>query len=257
MNLVETLTRIGLNEKQAQVYIALVQTGKATAYSVAKHSGLKKPTTYVILDELIAKGIVKKLPQAKTMHYTAISPEDLFSIYKSRIANAEKEALPELKALSRGKGYKVRATYYEGMEGIREMYKTFQKQIKKKKYVAFYAHERDASPVLLDFFKEMRDEFLKDNIYREGITVYDESIKRFLDPKYMKTRNIKLKALPIDKYNSNISIEIAGNLTQIFSHKHLQGIILDNPDIAKVLKQIFKLLWNQDDLFVKPKEKNK
>ena len=83
MELIKSLKNLGLNEKEARVYVALLQLGKATAYSVAKHSGLKKPTTYVILDDLIDKGIVSKVPRAKIMQYTAISPEDLFSTYKS------------------------------------------------------------------------------------------------------------------------------------------------------------------------------
>ena len=55
MELKEALQTIGLNEKECAVYLALLQLGRASAYSVAQKSGLKKPTTYVILDELIEK----------------------------------------------------------------------------------------------------------------------------------------------------------------------------------------------------------
>jgi sugar-specific transcriptional regulator TrmB len=244
MELVQSLKNLGLNEKEAKVYVALLQTGKATAYSVAKHSGLKKPTTYVILEDLIDKGIVSKVPRVKTAQYVVISPEDLFSMVKGKLENAEKEALPELKALSRGKEYKVRSTYYEGLDGIKEMYDKFLKGAEGKEYVAFYAHERDASPELIKFFDEYNEKHRKMQIRRRGITVHDKTIiDKFLKPEVLRKYNMRIKSLPIEKYDSNISIEVFKNLTQIFSHRHLQATVIDNPDVAKAMKQIFELVW--------------
>jgi len=234
-------------EYEARVYVALLQLGKATAYSVAKSSGLKKPTTYVILDDMIDKGIVSKIPRAKTMQYTAISPEDLFSIHKSRLDNARKEALPELKALSRGRDYKVRARYYEGLEGIKEMYRQVYKLMPNKEYVGFYAHEKDAPPELINFFKEINEKYRKLNIKRRVLTVRDPAVMRkYLSKEMRKRYNVVAKALPKDKYDSNISIEVFKNYTQIFSHRHLQAVVIDNPDVARVMKQIFNLVWENE-----------
>ena len=100
MQITEALQNLGLNEKEAKVYIALIQLGKATAYSIATRSNLKKPTTYVVLETLIDKGIVQKLPRAKKAVYVAIAPEELFAVAKSKIKNAEEEILPELKRVT-------------------------------------------------------------------------------------------------------------------------------------------------------------
>ena len=143
MGLIQSLKSLGLNEKEAKVYIALLQMGQSTSYTIAKHSGLKKPTTYVILDNLIDRGFVMKVPRTNTKEFVAISPDDLFSIVKSKVENAEKEALPELKALSKGKDYKVSVTYYEGLEGLKEMYNKLVKDMKGKEYIGFYAHQKD------------------------------------------------------------------------------------------------------------------
>jgi sugar-specific transcriptional regulator TrmB len=250
MDLIQALKNLGLNEKEARVYIALLQAGRATAYTVAKHSGLKKPTTYVILEDLIDKGIVSKVPRAKVAQYAAISPDDLFSMAKSRIANAEKEALPELKALSWGKKYKVKVSYYEGLAGVREMYNLIFKEMAGKEYVGFYAHGRDASPELLKLFDELNEKTRQLKIKRRGITVYHRTIiQRYLKNDFLKKYRVKLKALPIELYDSNISIEMFKNYTMIFSHRHLQGVIIDNPDVAKVMRQIFELIWNRKNIF--------
>ena len=68
MDMKQALKTIGLSDKESAVYMALLQLGQATAYAVAVKSGLKKPTTYIILDELIEKGLVLKVPQMKTQH---------------------------------------------------------------------------------------------------------------------------------------------------------------------------------------------
>lgn len=251
MELVESLTKIGLNTKEAQVYIALLQTGKATAYNVAKHSGLKKPTTYVILEDLIDKGVASKVPRTKTMQYAAISPTELFSVYKSRLENAEKEALPELKALSRGRDYKVKASYFEGMGGVKELYRRMFKTMAGKEVVGFYAHEKDTSPELQQYWRGLNEEVRKKYIRRRVITTKHPSLEHYLKKENQKKYYVKLKALPEKIYNSNISLEIYKNFTQIISHRHLQGILIDNPDIARVLKQIFELVWEREDIAVK------
>ena len=245
MDLTSSLQNLGLTEKEAKVYLALLQTGKSTAYSLALRSNLKKPTVYVTLENLISKGVVQKIPRAKKALYTAISPEELFDIAKSKMENA-KNALPELQALSQGKEYKVRASYYEGLPAIMEMYSKMAKLMKNREYVGFFAHA-DVPAELMKTFDEINEIHLKNGIKRRGITVNHPTMGKFLNNEYAKKYGVRLKALPMDKYNSNISIEIYDNYTQIFSHRHMQATVIDNPDVADVMRQIFELVWERND----------
>lgn len=243
MDLIQALKNLGLNEKEAKVYLSLLQIGKATAYAVTKHCGLKKPTTYVVLDNLIEKGLVNRVPRAKIMHYIAISPEDFFSIAESRIINA-RTALPELKALSRGGEYKVNVAYYEGLGGIKEMYNKILKTMGNKEVVGFYAHAKHAPSGLTDYWEEWTEERLKKNIKVRGITPKDTSTQKWI--KNQTRYLLDLKALPLEKYDSDVSIEVYENFTQIVSSKYLQGILIENPDVAKAIKQIFELAWEKE-----------
>jgi len=251
MNLETSLQNIGLTEKEAKVYIALLQLGKTTAYAVAVRSNLKKPTVYVTLDNLVDKGAAQKIPRAKKALYVATSPEDLFDAAENRIENA-KSILPELKSLSRkGKVHKIETSYYEGMAGIREFYNKMVKEMKGREYVGFFAHGKDATPELMKYFDEVNEEHRKAGIKRRGITVHHPSVSKYLDDEVCKKYNVKLKSLPVDLYNSNISIEIYKNKTAIFSHRYLQVTVIDNPDVANVMRQIFELVWERDDIVVK------
>ena len=80
MNTSESLSILGLNEKQAAIYIALLQIGRSSAYAIADKALIKRPTTYVILGELIEKGLVSRIPRIRKKLYVAISPEQAFAL---------------------------------------------------------------------------------------------------------------------------------------------------------------------------------
>src|SRR5258708_1208986 len=113
MEIAEALQTIGLSQKQSVVYTALLQLRKASSYSVAQKSGLKKPTTYVILDELIERGLVSRVPRVKKQLFVARSPEEAFGVAEEKLSLAKKK-LPELLALTKGEKTKVHVAYFEG-----------------------------------------------------------------------------------------------------------------------------------------------
>ena len=44
-----------------------------------------------------------------------------------------------------------------------------------------------------------------------------------------------------------VSIEIYGNFVQIFSHRYLQGILIENVDVSKTLGMVFEMVWKVVD----------
>lgn len=251
MKLTESLQNLGLQEKEAQVYIALLQTGRATAYAVARRSGLKKPTTYVILGQLIEKKIAFKVPQRRTMQFVAIEPEELFAMAENRLKNAQKEALAPLQALNKEKSHDTKVSYYEGLSGVRKMYEDFFRENKKGQGVGFYANSRNLDSETKQLFEYVRESCAKDDIKRKGITVFEENNLAFLTKEFQKKVGLSLKAINPKKYDSDVSIEVFKSKIYIFSHKDLQATVIDNPDVAKTMRQIFELIWKQEECFEK------
>ena len=137
MNATEHLRTLGLSEKQARAYVALVSLGEATAYQVAGAAKLKRPITYVVLDELRQKGLVLKVPHTKKQLFAAKAPGELFADYEEKFRSA-KRALPELLALVQGDDRKVRVLYFEGRDGMKEALNYNIKRLAGKEVVAFY-----------------------------------------------------------------------------------------------------------------------
>ena len=244
MELVKSLRQIGFTEKEAKIYIALLSAGRASAYTVAKNSGLKKPTVYVILEELIDRGIVNKIPQEKIMQFVAVNPEKLFDDYKKRLESAETEALPELKALAKKKNRVVRTTYFEGINGIKESYKKLLENSTGGSGVGFYVGQPNSQEIR-DYWSEVKLDLQKKEITFRAFV--PKSFHSKVDNSGFNPRYFNLKFLPDKDYDSNVSINVYKNKTLITSPRYMQGVLIENPDIAKTLKQIFNIVWKQAD----------
>lgn len=247
MNLIQSLQNLDLNEKEARVYVAMLQLGKTTAHSIARHANLKRPTTYLILESLIDKSIVKKIPETNATQYVAIGPKELFSYIKNKIEITESEFLPELEALKHSQNKNsVRVSYYEGLDGIKEVSRQMFKIMSDKEMLSFASHREKVPLELIDYVdNEWYPKLKKVKGSRRFIHPSHQSLDKYTQKGFTKSHNIKIKTLPKDKYNSHISINIAGDYTQILSLRYLNSILIHNPDVAKTMRQIFNLIWSQ------------
>lgn len=255
MNLIESIKNLGLNEKEAKVYLALLQLGTSTAYNVAVRSGLKKPTTYVVLNQLVEKGFAYKVPRAKKQRFRAESPEACWLMMKERM-NFTKEALPELMALKKGSHgeTKVSVAYFEGVRGAEELYGNLFRTMKalpqnERKFAGFYAKADETSQELEAAFDRINETMQSLGIKRRVLTVFHPSImEKYLKPELMAKLNMTAaKALLPEKYSSNVSIEVYGHYVQILSQKSLQGILIEDGDTAQAIGQIFEMVWDLVD----------
>jgi HTH-type transcriptional regulator, sugar sensing transcriptional regulator len=255
MNLVESLKNLGLNEKEAKVYLALLQLGKASAYNVAIRSGIKKPTAYVILKQLIEKGFAYNVPRAKKQQFVAESPDKCLALAAEKI-KLTKQELPELMALKNKREHKVNVAYYEGLDGIRESYRKLvhimkEKSESRRKFVGFYAKIDSLETDLEKCFDEVTSEIVKHKIQRRGITTYNPLIAEKYLSAIKKFGISDIKALSENKYSSYISIEAYDRYVHILSQRNLQAIIIEDADISNVIRQIFEMVW---ELVEKDKE---
>ena len=114
------LQKTKLSDKQSRVYLAVLQLGKAVVSDIATLAELKRPLTYVILDELITAGYVVQVPDYKKKMYSAIDPNALATELE-RTSHDFHDMLPYLRAQQRKAG-KPYVTYYSGIDGARRAF---------------------------------------------------------------------------------------------------------------------------------------
>ena len=111
-------------------------------------------------------------------------------------------------------------------------------------FFAFFAHQKDTPDFLQKYWLKSNEELRINKIRRKAITTLHKSIQKYLEAETMEKFGLEMKALSEKEYSSNISIEVYDNFTQIISHRYVQGILIENKDIADVMKQIFSLVWD-------------
>ncbi len=118
------LQSIGLSDKEAVVYLTLLQVENSSVLDLAKKTKLKRPTVYVILESLAKKGLVSETTVGKKTHYQAEPPERLETfVERQKLVLDEnskrlKDIIPEIKSIQRESGERPVVKYFEGREGI-------------------------------------------------------------------------------------------------------------------------------------------
>ena len=74
MNIIDQLEKLGLNGRQAKVYLALLQLGTGTAIDIAKATRFKHPTVYDVLDVLKERALVTETFEGGRKLFSAEDP---------------------------------------------------------------------------------------------------------------------------------------------------------------------------------------
>ncbi|MDP2684286.1 MAG: helix-turn-helix domain-containing protein [bacterium] len=133
----ESLEKYGLSPKESKVYLACLELGNSTVQVIAKKAELPRSTTYSVLESLIKQKLVFPLRDHKIMTYYAEDPQKLMNISEESTRSI-KASLPELKTLFRSseKG-RPKIKYYEGLNGVKEMYDDIIRTKGLKEYLIF------------------------------------------------------------------------------------------------------------------------
>jgi len=240
INKVEALENLGISEKAAKAYLALLELGQGSAYSVAKKSGLKQPTAYVVLEELRTKGLALKIPRPRKHLFIPRPPAEAVAMATEKISTLGK-ILPELLALAGGNKTDVKTLFFEGVEGLRQGLYYRIDELNNTELTGFYASGIDTDKKLYPLFHEFSDELVARNITTRGIVPDHASVKEFRARDKKNNRNMKIVAS--EKYSANISIDASDHFIRIVMFKEMHCVIIDNPDVARTVKQIFNMVW--------------
>ena len=123
MDIHKNLEKIGLTEKQARVYFACLQLGTASALKIAGQAELKRPTVYVILEELEKLSLVNRTQKNNKTFFIASDPNALLARLDGQRATTQ-ELLPFLRSIHNVNPAKPNIRTSEGMQGVKNAYNT-------------------------------------------------------------------------------------------------------------------------------------
>lgn len=108
-----TLKKLGLNDKEVEVYLHLLKLGKSTPSMLAKLTKISRPSIYNIAKSLESKGIITEDLSQKILYFVALPPSNLNQVVERQIRELQskkdvvKRAVEELSLITAGKEYPV------------------------------------------------------------------------------------------------------------------------------------------------------
>ncbi|MEO5928024.1 MAG: helix-turn-helix domain-containing protein [Patescibacteria group bacterium] len=120
----QKLIDFGFSEKEACVYLAMLELGPSSVQDIAKNAGVNRATTYVMIESLKRRGLLSSVEREKRICFVAESPEHLVAITREEESRIERKRLsleslmPQFLALYNSTDAKPRVRFFEGEEGI-------------------------------------------------------------------------------------------------------------------------------------------
>ena len=99
---ISKLTRLGLTEYEARAYTALLKENPASAYEIAKNSGIPTSKIYEVINKLISKEIVQSIHGGRTKMFIPVSPEELVKGFRSSMNDNLQAVEAELQGVKTG-----------------------------------------------------------------------------------------------------------------------------------------------------------
>lgn len=240
--LIQKLIDAGLEEKEAILYMAILELGEATIAKISQKSNIKRSTVYDTLENLKKKGIISQTNKGKRPIFLAENPEKLINTLENKKRTLQ-ESMPELLSMMNLLDKKPKIRYFEGISGVKEVFEDTLRY-SDQEILTWYPYPY----INLGeeyFWKHYIFERIKKKIWARAI-VPDTSQNRAF------AKEIKEKAITTTKFVADnafsgfdLEIKIYGkNKLGIISYKEDLGIIIESEKIFAGIKAIFEGMWN-------------
>ncbi len=245
-SLVKNLEGFGLTSKEAQVYLILVRLGPSTGNDVAKASGIKRPSAYVVLESLKEKGLIGISDDTSVRRFTAISPESLLQNAKEKVREQEKitksieSILPDLKSLSKETRQEPAIKVLRGKDGLIEIYNSIFSS--KSDELRVFGDLGSISQSLPDFSKKNKER-QKRKTKMFGIIPETKETKE--QKSLLAKAGDEIVFVPEDKLKFSANFVVLKDKVAITSAKDKLGVIIENQEIADMFKANFNLAWKE------------
>ena len=238
------LINLGFGNKEASVYLALLELGPSTTAEISSRAGINRTTGYDILESLIKDGLVTPLGETKIQKFVAENPDKVIVFLEKKIKQEEnrlKKAynlLPELFSIYNTEE-KPKVKYYEGVNKIKE---AFEDTLTAENEILGYAVGTDA-------FGAVGEEYLRDYFKRRVLKNIKVRVIAPDDPDTLKViANDKEElreslVVPRDKFYFTTETNIYNNKIITVSWKEKFAVIIESKEMADAQKKIFELAW--------------
>jgi sugar-specific transcriptional regulator TrmB len=237
-------TIAGFGEKESAIYLALLALGEGTVIEIASTSSVKRTTVYNLLPTMVQRGLVQSsMRGGKTIYFV----DDTRSL-QTQLEERESllaSVLPQLQAMHNILPQKPKITFYEGVEGMKEMYMDTIKTCQPGDEIIEFMGIRNLFSLLP---REFADFYIAQRM-KKKIRV------KFISPKFpeaieaLQTEAVQLRESRIVEDESmdmgfQADLEVYRNKVMILSYtENFIGVIIESREISDLLRAVLELVW--------------
>lgn len=238
-NLVETLTKIGLSEREAQVYVAALDLGPSGVVALSRRTGLNRPAVYSIIESLKGRGLMETRLDGLKTHFAALSP-DQFDALISDQRRIFKSVLPDLMAKFKLRGSKSQIKYYAGFESIKSIYEELLRQLRNGDYFYVMSNQNNWTDNFeIDWLENWIERRSRKQLNTKVILTNTERNR------FAQTMN-KAWNQEVRLIEKSIDVEILITPTSyimISLKEPVGGTLIENEETVATQKELFEYIW--------------
>ncbi len=237
---IDNLKITGLSENESKVYLACLELGPSGIWEVSKLSDVKRPTCYVLLEDLTTRGIAKSHNDGKRVVYSVISPKQL-ALIEGRKHNKFLNLLPQLEGLASKASTKPKVSLFEGEVGVMQVY-NLMLELPIDNEILTYGPV-DIKAKYLDYIEQYHQ-----------VRVSKDIKSRIIFPDTPDNKQIGLRDpldlresrfLPVNKFDQRTEVNIFGDSIAYIAHSETQPFasVIESSRLTQEERQRFELLW--------------
>jgi len=232
------LEKLGLNQKQASIYSALLELGHGSGQTIATKAELPKSTTYDILKSLSRLNLVSIYLKGKKRYFAANNP----NIFQDKIQEQNEiltKFLPTLESLYVAKDYKPKVRFYEGKQGINI---TIKEVFKEAKEMISFGSVDDIFERLPEYFPQFSRQRAQKKIPIRIILRPSPKATQRQQSGPKELRQVKIIKTPI-LFHSLVWIW-NNKIALVTLKEDLSVTIIESQELTGSLTALFNISWN-------------
>lgn len=238
MEQINTLLEFGLNEAEAQAYLALLRLGGANATMLAKEVGVKRTSIYPILKALTKKGCILVYFRRNRHFYYAQKPAKLVGLFEKKLDYFQ-NMIPMFEAMDKKQAQVVGLRFVETKEELKQFYTDILADYKNKSYrVIGNAFEWEGiDPEFFAYYRKSRGRL---NIKTRLLLSADSKKANPTDKGLLR----EYKYLP-EKYKFKSTMNIFNDKVLIISPELSSlAVVIAIPAMVDIFKSMFEIIWD-------------
>ncbi|KKU43326.1 MAG: Transcriptional regulator, TrmB [Berkelbacteria bacterium GW2011_GWA2_46_7] len=238
----ELLLDLGLSDREAKTYMAILELGSSPIKPIAQRSGVKRTSIYNFIDRLVGMGLITQTKVGRATHYQAAPPTRLAELQRERLRAIE-NALPEFNALFNTLSTKPRIHYFEGSEQIKNIAR---EELGCKKQASYIWPDAATTEAIggTRFMQNIDKERIRKGVSIRSLRAHQPTEHLFETSRSGKEFLREIRFAP-PQYKIAVGMGLYDTGKVSFFGKEGFGVLIDSRDLHQLMSLLFELLWKQ------------